>query len=471
MDKIGIIGGGFTGTMTAVQLINKLSSPCEIVLIGEKGSINTGTAYNPYSGNHLLNVVAGSMSAFPNKPGHFLDWVMARPGFKLSDKALIANSFLPRQLYGEYLKEIWKTALGAAASKKVRITIMEAVVTDLEINENGILLRLTNTDELQVSQCVVATGNQLPGNPTIKNRAFFQNKNYHQNPWKSASVKGTSNKLPVLLVGNGLTMVDTVLGLLEERFHEKIISISPNGFNILPHRNHGMVYTKLIDELPKATSLLELVSLTNKHIKSLRSHGISAEAAIDSLRPHTQRIWRKLSENERKLFMSRLRHLWGVARHRLPLLVYDKIQKLRLEGKLEIISGKIFDFNETDDHITVEYFDKKEKLVKQTIVSRIINCTGPQTDILKLEDGFLKKGLLKGILVQDSLKLGIKTNPETFEIMDANGKAHSNLYTLGPNLKGELWESTAVRELREQAERLAGILAERVCNPLEMEQN
>ncbi len=462
MDKIGIIGGGFTGIMTTVQLIDKLSSTCEILIINERGSFNTGTAYNPYSANHLLNVVAGAMSAFPERPAHFLDWVMERPGFKLSDKELLANSFLPRQLYGEYLKDIWKTALGVASSKKVRITLIEDVVTDLEINEMGILLQLSCNPELQVSQCVAATGNHAPGNPKIKNTTFYNSKNYHQNPWKAASVKRVSNTLPVLVVGNGLTMADTVLGLLEEGFNGKIISISPNGFNILPHRNGGLKYSKLVEELPETPTLLNVLALVNKHIKAVRAHGISAEAVIDSLRPHTQKIWRGFSEREKRIFMSRLRHLWGVARHRLPVHTHDSIQQLRIEGRLEIISGNIIDFTETEEHITVEYFDKKEKVHKRVNISRVINCTGPQTDIMKLEDGFLKNCLLKGILVQDNLKLGIKTNPDTFEIIDATGKAHSNFHTLGPNLKGELWESTAIRELREQAERLARILVERV---------
>ena len=35
---------------------------------------------------------------------------------------------------------------------------------------------------------------------------------------------------------------------------------------------------------------------------------------------------------------------------------------------------------------------------------------------------------------------------------------HSNLFTLGSNLKGELWESTAVNELRQQANAIADII-------------
>jgi uncharacterized NAD(P)/FAD-binding protein YdhS len=74
----------------------------------------------------------------------------------------------------------------------------------------------------------------------------------------------------------------------------------------------------------------------------------------------------------------------------------------------------------------------------------------------------LKNCLLIGIITQDSLKLGIRTDTESYQIIDAGGKPHKHLFTLGSNLKGELWESTAVNELRTQAEQLAMKLAERI---------
>jgi uncharacterized NAD(P)/FAD-binding protein YdhS len=82
MKKIGIIGGGFTGTMITVQLIDKSTEQCEIILINERETLNKGIAYNPYSDKHLLNVITGKMSAYPDNPDHFLDWVMQKDEFK-----------------------------------------------------------------------------------------------------------------------------------------------------------------------------------------------------------------------------------------------------------------------------------------------------------------------------------------------------------------------------------------------------
>src|SRR5690606_4786425 len=138
MKKIGIIGGGFTGTMTAVQLIDKSTERCEIILINERETLNKGIAYNPYSDKHLLNVIAGKMSAYPDRPDHFLDWVMQKDEFKTKDKTLISNSFLPRQIYGEYLCDIWEEAKKSAKSKQIQITVSDSFVVDLDVSDNSV---------------------------------------------------------------------------------------------------------------------------------------------------------------------------------------------------------------------------------------------------------------------------------------------------------------------------------------------
>lgn len=458
MRKIGIIGAGFTGTMTAVHLIEKASEPWEIILINERETFNKGIAYSPYSGKHLLNVIAAKMSAYPNNSNHFLEWVMQRDEFKQKDKTLISNAFLPRQLYGEYLCSIWEEAKKNAKVKKVKVTIIDSFVIDLDVSDTAVDLLLHNDLKVKMDFCVIATGNHLPRNPRIKNMNFYHSPNYFRNPWKIESVKDIKKNLPVLIIGNGLTMVDSVLGLLEKGFKGEIYSISPNGFNILPHRHNGFKYSKLTEELRDEMTLYDLVNLINKHIKTVREYGVSAEPVIDSIRLQTQKIWKSFTDLEKEIFMSRLRHLWGVARHRIPLHSHDRLQHLRIEGQLHIASGKIIDMIESKDFISVQYLDKNENKTREIHVSRIINCTGPETDLMGTDKSFLKNCLLKGILTQDKLKLGIRADTETFQILSSTEKPHRNLFTIGSSLKGELWESTAVNELRGQAEKLVKIL-------------
>ncbi|MBT0608513.1 FAD/NAD(P)-binding protein [Aequorivita echinoideorum] len=463
MKKIGIVGGGFSGTMLAVHLIEKSNCAVEIFIFDNSESPNRGIAYQPYSNAHLLNVSAQKMSAFPSKPDHFVNWVMLRRDFSEKNRQTVAHSFLPRKIYGDYLQSIWNNAIKIAAEKQIIIKNVDETVTELSVANNHISLKTNGKTVANIDCCILATGNNEPRNPQIGNMDFYQSNNYFRNPWKLSSVKGLNSNLPVLIIGNGLTMVDTVFGLREQNFNGQIYSISPNGFGILPHTELEN-YTRIIEELPQKISLHNLFSFVNKHLKIARKNGYPPESVIDALRPHLQKFWQSFSEYEKQLFMRRFRHLWGSIRHRIPMDSHKKIQELCDDGILHIISGTLLNMNEFPEHICVRYFDKKKSTEQEIIVSRVINCTGPETDLLRLEGNFLTQCLNKDLLKQDALKLGISTNTENFKIIDRENKPQDRLYTLGPNLKGELWESTAVNEIRTQAEKLSEIILREIAS-------
>jgi uncharacterized NAD(P)/FAD-binding protein YdhS len=459
MSKIiGVIGGGFSGTMTAIQLIRNADEPFSIFIVSEKQDLNRGIAYNSYSDHHILNVITKKMSAFPDQPDHFLEWVMAKDIYKNLDRTLLSNSFLSRNLYGDYLCDLWREALLEAEEKNIQIVEINDTVASLKNDEQRISLSFQRAQNVEVDFCVIATGNQIPKNPRINNSSFYQSSNYFQNPWTKDTVVNVKTELPILIVGNGLTMVDTIIGLKEQNFKGEIYSISPNGFNILPHRHTGMQYTAHLDEIYDGIPLDKLVRVLNKHIKIVRNFGVSAEPIIDALRPLSHKIWRGLSKDEKAKFMSRLRHLFGVARHRIPLHIYDKIQKLRIDGKLYIQSGNLISIVEDNGVIEVTYYDKKLHASKTIQVSRVINCTGPETDLSKMENNFISQCIQEGLFSQDELKLGLKTNVENFKLISKEGKELQSIYTLGSNLKGELWETTAVNELRQQADAVAKVI-------------
>ncbi len=454
--RIAIIGAGFSGMMTAVHLIkNRIRG--EIYLFDVNPHLGRGVAYSPYSKKQLLNVVAGKMSAFPDHPNHFVEWVLKQPSHNALDRNMIFNAFLPRDLYGKYLDKIWEAAQQDAVYSGIVIHHIQEKVTQLDYKNNIPFIHTASGFNMKFDACVIATGNQLPGNPSIADDSFYKSKLYFQNPWDIRAVTDLSGDA-VLIIGNGLTMVDTVIGLLEQGFNGKIISLSPNGFNILPHRHNGMVYEQLSKELTGANNLKDLVRLVYSHVRLVRTFGLTAEPIIDALRPHAQRLWRQFTLDEKKLFLKKYRHLWGVARHRIPMHIHDKIQRLQIEGKLQILAGKVQDLKDINDGVEV-IFTNKDEQTSHLKVSRVINCTGPESDLDKLEQHFLKTAKEAGILVQDELKLGIQTNVVDFSIINKNGQPQAGLYTLGSNLRGELWESTAVNELRQQAKELASMLS------------
>jgi len=452
--KIAIIGGGFTGCLLARNLVEKASFS-EVYIFNKSATFARGIAYQCYEENSL-NVVAGKMSAFSKHPNHFLDWVMLRKEFKNADRNMVAGAFLSRGLYGEYLDTIWEETQHLAKHNQVQLHALHQEVNTVSKNETGFSIQ-TNLASFFVDKLVLATGNELPGNPKVKDLQFTQSKRYFRNPW-NVPYNEIDNQAPLLIIGNGLTMVDNLLNLRKNNFSQKVISVSPNGFNILPHRHFNFRYNGPLNHLPEKISLNELVSLFNKENKKLKKFGISAEPLIDALRPKTQVIWQQFSEKEKQLFMSRLRHLWGVARHRIPFVSYDFVLNEQINHRLEIVAGKLISISETKTGFEVVIHNRKRQKEEQMQVGYIINCTGPETALSKTNNKVLQQLLANGLITQDLLKLGINVNPKTFQTINSEGETENDLFALGGLLKGTLWETTAINELRIQCEQLAEVL-------------
>jgi uncharacterized NAD(P)/FAD-binding protein YdhS len=474
MKRVAIIGAGFCGGMVAAHLVREGRPGLAVDLLDPSPHTLRGVAYQAYSARHLLNVPAARMGAWAGEPGHFLEWVLRRPGATgaaLQDPRLVASAFLPRNLYGQYLDAVWAETVARAQATGFALQRHHQAVVALRRMRGRLQLHLSDGGTLEPAVCVIATGNLPPRDPPFAPDAPLHTGQYFRNPWTREAVASCDSGAPVLVLGNGLTMVDTVLGLREQGFRGTVHALSPHGFNILSHRHGGLAYEAIDAELAGPHRLRELVAIVHRHVRAVREFGISAEPVVERLRPHVQRLWREASAHERALFMARLRHLWGVARHRVPLHVHDAIQAQRIEGSLQVLAGRVLEVRggagggdgardavgaPSAAGVQVRYRERGSGAERVLRVSRVINCTGPETDLSRAGPHFLGAALREGLLTQDSLALGIHANPATFQVLDAAGRPQPDLLTLGSLLRGELWESTAVSELREQARAVAG---------------
>src|ERR1700743_17322 len=98
--KIAIIGGGVSGSLTAFQLLRQ-QTPAQVILIDQRPDFGLGLAYSTPSLRHLLNVPAGKISALPDQPGHFLNWLR-----KNHDPAATEKTFAPRAVCGQYIQSL-----------------------------------------------------------------------------------------------------------------------------------------------------------------------------------------------------------------------------------------------------------------------------------------------------------------------------------------------------------------------------
>jgi uncharacterized NAD(P)/FAD-binding protein YdhS len=173
-------------------------------------------------------------------------------------------------------------------------------------------------------------------------------------------------------------------------------------------------------------------------------------ALIDSLRPNFTQWWKGFSLLEKKIFVQRLRHFWGTVRHRIPAEIEKKIKEERTSGGLEVCAGKLISVELKNEGLSIRYLTAEQE--KESDFACLINCTGPETSLTKVNNPVLQAFLNKDWIQADELDLGLKINPENHL---AIGQAPIPIYAIGNLCKGSLWESTAIGELRSQAKLIA----------------
>jgi uncharacterized NAD(P)/FAD-binding protein YdhS len=125
---------------------------------------------------------------------------------------------------------------------------------------------------------------------------------------------------------------------------------------------------------------------------------------------------------------------------------------------LLIHAGHISRLEASGDRIKVTYRPRRSEATTSLVVDRVLNCTGPDYAIARSPEPLWRNLLQCGLCVADPLGLGLRTGPKG-AVIDANGWPGPHLFYVGPMLRADHWEATAVGELRGHAEQLAGLLA------------
>jgi len=455
---IAIIGGGFCGVLTAIHLLRDNRLHLHIHLINKGSALAKGVAYDPHTASLLLNVPNGKMSAFPDDPDHFMRWLSGTFLADGPDKDKLATAFSPRQHYGQYLTQLWNTALHEHDANK-RVTLYNDTADDI-ITDGGLVhIQLQNHAALTADITILATGNAQPRLPTGIDPSLTKSKYYFANPWKKDCIEGLDAENDILIIGNGLTMADTVVGLMEKGFGQTIHTISPHGYRLNACAEDIIPYTafSFAGIAAHEMELYNLFKTFNKHRKLALKLNQSVYPLIDSLRPHIQKIWMGFGLREKQQFIKYLKPFWEKVRHRLPVQMHRQLNAMAAKGKLITHKGYIVSIEEQGDKIDVTLNTNGQ--LKSFKVQRVINCIGPETDINKPGNKLLNNLAKKGLIAQGPCGMGINACAEDGSVISlgtTTKQAHQpNLYVIGSNLKGMLWESTAVPELRVQAKKLA----------------
>ena len=453
MKKITIIGSGATGTLLAVNLIKHGGSqPLEINLIEKKERIGRGVAYSAVQDFHLLNVPAFKMGAFPDDVEHFHRWLVEK------DYAFAPHDFVPRRLYGEYLRELFCETFKNKNSNII-VNVLDDEAIDVLFDDARAQVILDSGEVVYSDKIVLAFGNFPPPHPKSKSQSFIESAKYFQNPWRTDLTEKINKTDDVFIIGTGLTFADVVMSLYHNRHEGEIFGFSTRGLMPAVHEL-GHSYPSFADELKSPTRITDLLKIVRRHIEKAEASGSNWRAVIDNLRPQTQEIWRSLPDAEKRYFMQHLSRYWNVARHRLPPETRRILDELQAVNQLQIRKGRLRNI-EAGENGKFDIAFSNDGVETHISADAVINCIGSESNFNRLDSTLVKNLLNRGLIKSDGLKMGIDAAPDGGTI-DKNGKISETILTVGTALKGVLWESTAMPEIRAQTNKMAQSLLDGV---------
>jgi uncharacterized NAD(P)/FAD-binding protein YdhS len=452
IPHIAIVGSGASGTLLAIQLLRQATQPLRVLLFERMSETGRGVAYGTEFAGHVLNVPAARMSAFPDQPEHFLEWARAQAGAPEFPATVAAGDFLPRRVFGHYLAEALANAKRTAL-EDVDLIEVKGEVIDVEDETGEKRLRCGDGRSFAADEVILALGN-LPGEyPIRRSLPFYHSQRYVHVPWRPGTLAGIPPSADVLLVGAGLTSIDLVLQLAASGHRGTIHALSRRGLLPQSHRASAP-YRDFLAENELPHTVRALLRCLRCEVAHAQRGGIDWRPVLDAIRPHSQALWRGFSWEERARFMRHVRPFWDVHRHRLAPQVAAQIESLREGGRLKFHAGRLEKLLELPDGAVAVFRERNTKKVRTLQVAKVINCTGPRTDYSKYQHPLLVNLLARGLIDHDPLALGLRATPEG-EVLSHRGGPVGWLHTLGAPLKGELWECTAIPEIRTQAARLA----------------
>lgn len=446
--KIVIIGGGLSGALSAMSLL-QYSDDSQIILLEKNPEkLGRGVAYHHDFTHQPLNVVAAGMSLFGDQPMHFVEW-LEENHFRYNHLIPEVNAqiFVPRKIYGDYVIEHLEL-LHHQHKRRLQIRIDEAL--SLKEKEDGFSISLESGVDIFAHHVILAMGNFPPADLFEENDPMNTDPRYFSIPWMDRIYSNIHGRENILLVGTGLTAVDVVLGLKMRGFGGKVKMISRKGRLPLPH---NLSAKPVALEYPGHLHPRDIYFWIKEKIAEHKN--VPWHAVIDGLRPITQKIWTEWSLSEKRYFLKRLRPFWEIARHRIPETSSKILDQLKEVGQIEIGKGVVLKTKALSEGIEVEY--RFENETRTEVFQKLINCTGPESNYRKVKFPIIRNLMEQGKVVSDELGLGINCTADG-RIQNAKNEIENGLWCIGPMRKSALWETTALREIREQAIQLALML-------------
>jgi uncharacterized NAD(P)/FAD-binding protein YdhS len=433
--SITIVGGGASGVLLAAHLLRDAAADLRVNLVERRRRIGQGIAYSALQLDHVLNVPASGMSAFADEPEHFWHWLKAHvPAY---DDPWV---FAPRRLYGDYLAQVLQQT---ADGRSGRLHVIEAECIGMAETPAGVEVSLDNGTSVVSHAAVLAVGHE---EQPARGRGIAV---------RVGSARDTplDPEAPVMILGSGLSMVDTWLRLADVDHSGPIYVVSRHG--LLP-RGHKRVAPTSLDaaDVPFGTNLHYFARWFRVLVEDVMAHGGDWRSVVDALRPFNQRIWQNWSPESRRQFVEHMRPWWNIHRHRLPPDTHQRMTTAVRLGQVRLIAGKFLDVERTPGGARVTIRRRGVANSEAIEIARVYDCGGVTVDVSASTNPAIRAVIEDGLARPDLQHIGLDVT-EDCRVIDKAGRASARLLAVGPLTRGKFWEIEAVPDIRVQVAQMA----------------
>ncbi|MDO1449324.1 FAD/NAD(P)-binding protein [Rhodocytophaga aerolata] len=498
---LAIVGGGANGVASLVHLVLKLliepaPTPVSITLFEKKEEVGPGLAYDTSQKGHLLNTSAGLMGIFAFEPMHFVEWLQTHKSNvqqQYPQAVIHPDAYLPRQLYGQYLKDVVAEYTQLASRHNIQVELCHDEVVDAEIREGKVDLFLKSGETLETDVTILATGTPKPNNF----RHLEASPAYVDFPWPSSRlIRDIPADAPVAILGTSLTAIDTLMTFMDNGHTGKLTLYSRHGLlpriqtpfdvdferKILTMEN----IRKIIREQKRTLRAKDLIRLFRAEAERVMGKQTDwkkfdrigkdplallkydLEVALEgksefqnilyATRYLSFEIWKLLPTDQKILFSKWVGHYFDINRHCIPPENGRKLIRLLESGQLTV-----------KGHSEKVEWEAKEQLFqlrmangKTDKVPYLVNATGTARDITYMRIPLLEQLLKKNLLIPYKPG-GIRADTYTLQV-HVPGHPDAPLYGTGQLLVGELFDTNAVWFNVTCIDRMASAITNRICH-------
>lgn len=416
-----------------------------VTVVEPRERLGAGLAYSTPFDDHLLNVPAGKMSALPGEPGHFLEWLRKQNG-----PGVAGDAFISRKAYGLYLNDFLRGTLQDAP--RGSFSHVRDEVTNVTSDGGTAVLQLGSGSTLKSGRVVLAIGNPASSAASVIPRGHdVQEDHLNLSPWLEDALTVRFPGERILLIGSGLTAIDSVLALQSQNVECSVYMLSRRG--IVPQVHNLRFTAGAPPALGNRGNLLGLFREVRALIHDARQAELCWRTIVDSLRPLSNELWKELSAADRKRFLRHLKTYWEPHRHRMAPEIRARLSGYIAAGKVRVIAGRLRGIR-SRGRIAEAHISQRKGAEFTLEIDRVISCTGIHEDYTKSPRPLVRSMMQNGLARPNELGIGFDTDA-CGALLDAERRPSGIFFTLGPPRRGDLFETTAVPEIRSQAESLA----------------